>query len=81
MTGVDAEDIEVRDWLIQDWPVTQRRRLPGHAESLAALSIALSEDPTLELTGSWRAGTGLDAIARFARTTHVPPAPSGTTER
>lgn len=78
MTGVDATEIEVRDWLVQDWPVTQRRRLPGHAESLAALSIALSEDPTLELTGSWRAGTGLDAIARFAKTTHVPPAPTDT---
>lgn len=76
MTGVDATEIEVRDWLIQDWPATQRRRLPGHAESLATLSIALSEDPTLELTGSWRAGTGLDAIARFAKTTHVPPSPT-----
>lgn len=81
MTGVDATEIEVRDWLVQDWPVTQRRRLPGHAESLAALSIALSEDPTLELTGSWRAGTGLDAIARFAKTTHVPPAPTNSTPR
>ena len=46
------------------WQRAMRRPGPGHREALARISELLDEDPRLELVGSWRAGTGIDAIVR-----------------
>ncbi|MFC7456949.1 protoporphyrinogen oxidase [Brachybacterium sp. GCM10030267] len=50
-----------------DWDRAMRQSLPGHRAALDALPdllAALADGPTLELVGSWRAGTGIDAIVR-----------------
>ena len=61
-----------------DWDRAMRQALPGHRESLATLTDRLAQQPDLELVGSWRAGTGIDAIVRAdsaaESTTESPPA-------
>src|SRR5699024_8388918 len=52
-----------------DWDRAMRQALPGHRAALEALTGLLAEQPSLELVGSWRAGTGIDAIVRADRTT------------
>ena len=47
-----------------DWDRAMRQSLPGHRAALDALTGFLETDPSLELVGSWRAGTGIDAIVR-----------------
>lgn len=47
-----------------DWERAMRQPQAGHRAALDALSGLLSEQPSLELVGSWRAGTGIDAIVR-----------------
>ena len=47
-----------------DWDRAMRQALPGHRESLATLTDRLAQQPDLELVGSWRAGTGIEAIVR-----------------
>lgn len=46
------------------WERAMRRPGPGHREALDAITAALTERTDLELVGSWRAGTGIDAIVR-----------------
>src|SRR5699024_8316090 len=60
-----------------DWDRAMRQALPGHRAALEALTGLLAEQPSLELVGSWRAGTGIDAIVRAHRTTWqgTPPRP------
>lgn len=47
-----------------DWERAMRQPQAGHRAALDALTGLLSEQPSLELVGSWRAGTGIDAIVR-----------------
>ena len=47
-----------------DWDRAMRQPLPGHRAALDTLTALLAEQPSLELVGSWRAGTGIDAIVR-----------------
>ena len=50
-----------------DWDRAMRQALPGHRAALDSLDALLSQQPSLELVGSWRAGTGIDAIVRADR--------------
>ncbi|WP_263311872.1 protoporphyrinogen oxidase [Brachybacterium atlanticum] len=52
------------DWAVIDWDRAMRRPRPGHRAALDALASLLEARDDLELVGSWRAGTGLDAIVR-----------------
>lgn len=52
------------DWAVIDWDRAMRRPRPGHRAALDALATLLEARDDLELVGSWRAGTGLDAIVR-----------------
>lgn len=47
-----------------DWDRAMRQPLPGHRAALDALTGRLARQPSLDLVGSWRAGTGIDAIVR-----------------
>ncbi|MDN5900871.1 MAG: protoporphyrinogen oxidase [Brachybacterium sp.] len=47
-----------------DWDRAMRQALPGHRAALDTLTGLLAQQPSLELVGSWRAGTGIDAIVR-----------------
>ncbi|MGP9681522.1 protoporphyrinogen/coproporphyrinogen oxidase [Brachybacterium sp. AOP3-A1-3] len=47
-----------------DWDRAMRQPRPGHRAALDALTAVLREEPSLQLVGSWRAGTGIDAIVR-----------------
>ncbi|WP_114853499.1 NAD(P)/FAD-dependent oxidoreductase [Brachybacterium sp. YJGR34] len=61
-----------------DWDRAMRQALPGHRAALDALTALLAAQPPerpLELVGSWRAGTGIDAIVR-AETTLLEGSPS-----
>lgn len=61
------------------WQRAMRRPGPGHREALDAITALLTEEPWLELVGSWRAGTGIDAIVRADARTTTTPAPTPTT--
>ncbi|MEE1617956.1 protoporphyrinogen/coproporphyrinogen oxidase [Brachybacterium sp. J153] len=50
--------------VVIDWDRAMSQALPGHRAALDHLTALLAEEPTLHLTGSWRAGTGIDAIVR-----------------
>jgi oxygen-dependent protoporphyrinogen oxidase len=52
------------DSAVIDWDRAMRRPRPGHRAALGALDALLAERPDLDLVGSWRAGTGIDAIVR-----------------
>lgn len=52
------------DSAVIDWDRAMRRPRPGHRAALDALASLLEARDDLELVGSWRAGTGLDAIVR-----------------
>ena len=55
---------QLADWAVIDWDRAMRRPRPGHRAALDALARLLEARDDLELVGSWRAGTGLDAIVR-----------------
>ncbi|MCL6422469.1 FAD-dependent oxidoreductase [Brachybacterium sp. JHP9] len=56
---------QLREARIISWAGAMRPARTGHREALAALDAALAAAPApLELVGAWRAGTGLDALAR-----------------
>lgn len=57
-----------------DWPDAMRQAQPGHRAALDALGDLLAEVRDLELVGSWRAGTGIDAIVRADAALASPPA-------
>lgn len=59
-----------------DWDRAMRQPGPGHRAALDALTALLKTEPTLELVGSWRAGTGIDAIVRAHRDAARPSAAS-----
>lgn len=46
------------------WSRAMRRAAPGHRRAMQEIDTALAGRPELELVGSWRAGTGIDAIVR-----------------
>lgn len=46
------------------WNRAMRRPGPGHREALERITTELAGTSGLELVGSWRAGTGIDAIVR-----------------
>ena len=54
----------LHDAAVIDWDRAMRQRLPGHRAALTRLTETLAAEPTLELVGSWRSGTGIDAILR-----------------
>lgn len=56
-----------------DWERALRQPMPGHRAALDALADLLRTEPSLELVGSWRAGNGIDAIARADAATTTPP--------
>ena len=64
MLGVPLGPSQLRDSAVIDWERAMRQPLPGHREALDRLAAVLAEHPSLELVGSWRAGTGIDAIVR-----------------
>lgn len=64
MLGVPLGPSQLRDSAVIDWERAMRQPLPGHREALDRLTAVLAEHPSLELVGSWRAGTGIDAIVR-----------------
>lgn len=49
------------------WDRAMRQAKPGHREALERLGALLEPRTDLELVGSWRDGTGLDAIAAAER--------------
>lgn len=60
------------------WDRAMRQARPGHREALTRLARLVDAEGSLELVGSWRDGTGLDAIAaaeraRAATTLTIPP--------
>lgn len=68
--GVPLDREHLRGARIITWPQAMRTRAPGHRKALRALEELLAADPAaigLELLGSWRDGTGLDAIAAAER--------------
>src|SRR5699024_12521890 len=58
---------QLRSAEVIDWDLAMRQALPGHRAALDSLDALLSQQPSLELVGSWRAGTGIDAIVRADR--------------
>ncbi|OFT59714.1 protoporphyrinogen oxidase, partial [Brachybacterium sp. HMSC06H03] len=62
--GTPLTRSRLADWAVIDWDRAMRRPLPGHRAALDALARLLEARDDLELVGSWRAGTGLDAIVR-----------------
>ncbi|WP_193106922.1 NAD(P)/FAD-dependent oxidoreductase [Brachybacterium sp. FME24] len=65
--GVEVGREHLLDACVIDWDRAMRQSLPGHRAALDALGGLLETLPparTLELVGSWRAGTGIDAIVR-----------------
>ncbi|AXK46091.1 protoporphyrinogen/coproporphyrinogen oxidase [Brachybacterium saurashtrense] len=58
---------QLRDAAVIDWERAMRQPRPGHRAALDALTRLLAEQETLDLVGSWRAGTGIDAIVRADR--------------
>lgn len=64
MLGVPLGPSQLRDSAVIDWERAMRQPLPGHREALDRLTAVLAEHPSLELVGSWRAGTGIDTIVR-----------------
>ena len=62
--GVHLGRDQLLDSAVIDWERAMRQPLPGHRAALDSLTALLAEQPSLELVGSWRAGTGIDAIVR-----------------
>ena len=62
--GTPLTRSQVADSAVIDWDRAMRRPRPGHRAALDALAALLEARDDLELVGSWRAGTGLDAIVR-----------------
>ncbi|MFC0000057.1 protoporphyrinogen/coproporphyrinogen oxidase, partial [Brachybacterium conglomeratum] len=62
--GTPLTRSQLADSAVIDWDRAMRRPRPGHRAALDALATLLEARDDLELVGSWRAGTGLDAIVR-----------------
>ncbi|MCG7427031.1 FAD-dependent oxidoreductase [Helcobacillus sp. ACRRO] len=60
--GVEGAGLSLVDWALTDITRTQRRAAAGHSDAVAALRSALPA--TIELSGAWIDGTGLEAITR-----------------
>ena len=58
------------------WQRAMRRPGPGHRAALDAITELLAQEPSLELVGAWRAGTGIDAIVRADARAMTTPDPS-----
>ena len=58
------------------WQRAMRRPGPGHREALDAITELLAQEPSLELVGAWRAGTGIEAIVRADARAMTTPDPS-----
>lgn len=64
LLGSPLTRAQLLDSAVIDWDRAMRQAMPGHRAALDTLSGLLAEQPDLELVGSWRAGTGIDAIVR-----------------
>lgn len=76
--GTELTQDMLRGHRVITWDRAMRQMKPGHRDALARLDALLHQRADdLELVGSWRDGTGLDAIARAEahRTTTAPVAP------
>ncbi|GAA4522062.1 protoporphyrinogen oxidase [Brachybacterium paraconglomeratum] len=62
--GVPLSSTQLLASEVIDWERAMRQPQPGHRAALDTLTGLLTEQPSLELVGSWRAGTGIDAIVR-----------------
>ncbi len=66
---------QLLDAAVIDWDRAMRQPQSGHRAALDALAGLLAAQPTLELVGSWRAGTGIDAIVRADAAQQIAPPP------
>lgn len=62
--GVNLGAEQLFEARVIDWDRAMRQALPGHRAALETLAGLVEAEPALELVGSWRAGTGIDAIVR-----------------
>ncbi|HJB09343.1 MAG TPA: FAD-dependent oxidoreductase [Candidatus Brachybacterium merdavium] len=62
--GVPLRAEQLIESRVIDWDRAMRQARPGHRAALETLTGLLAAEPALELVGSWRAGTGIDAIVR-----------------
>ena len=62
--GVPLGRAQLRDAAVIDWDRAMRQARPGHRSALESLASLLAGREDLELVGSWRAGTGIDAVVR-----------------
>ncbi|MFC0675658.1 protoporphyrinogen/coproporphyrinogen oxidase [Brachybacterium hainanense] len=71
--GVPVSRTQLLGSAVIDWERAMRQPGPGHRAALDHLTDLLAQAPpgspasALELVGSWRAGTGIDAIVRADR--------------
>jgi oxygen-dependent protoporphyrinogen oxidase len=65
--GVGLGRAQLLDAAVIDWDRAMRQARPGHRAALETLTGLLERREDLELVGSWRAGTGIDAIVRADR--------------
>ena len=70
ITGVKLGRAQLVDHRVITWEQAMRQALPGHREALAALTEQLQALPSLDLAGTWRAGTGIAAIVRATPQPH-----------
>ena len=80
--GTELGPEQLRAARVIDWDRAMRQARPGHRaalETLGELLTALPAARTLELVGSWRAGTGIDAIVRADAATSDSSAPDSST--
>lgn len=84
--GTPLGRAQLVDSAVIDWERAMRRPRPGHRAALDALTALLEAREDLDLVGSWRAGTGIDAIVRAEHARAAPPpqttrsSPTVTTE-
>lgn len=78
--GTDLDRIQLRAAHVITWQRAMRRPGPGHREALARITELLDENLRLELVGSWRAGTGIDAIVRADARAAAPSTPPPNSE-
>ncbi|MGQ4569509.1 protoporphyrinogen oxidase [Dermabacteraceae bacterium P9123] len=65
--GVPLDETHLVAHRVTTWPGTLGQARSGHSEALREFGERLSATPRLDVTGAWRAGTGIAAITAFGR--------------
>lgn len=73
--GVPLGTRQLIEARVIDWDRAMRQALPGHRAALETLTGLVDAEPALELVGSWRAGTGIEAIVRADAAAPAPASP------